>query len=252
MRCAGIDIGSRTVKVVVMEDGRVAGREIADTSARPLDVAAALLRRHPAERVVATGYGRELLEVEMGVRTITEIRAHAVGVRHALPGVETIVDIGGQDVKVVTLDQAGKVRRFEMNDRCAAGTGRFLEVMAGRLGFAMDGFGAAALAGRDGIRINATCTVFAESEVVGLVSRGADRRDIARALHVAVVSRIVSMYGRVCEGVGRVALSGGGALNPALRALLAEAIGAVVVVPDDPQTTGVLGAALVAAETPCE
>ena len=195
---------------------------------------------------MATGYGRDMMEIGRGVPTVTEIKAHARGAHHLFSNAEAVIDIGGQDLKVIRLDAKGRVRRFEMNDRCAAGTGRFLEVMAERLGYATAQMGQAALRGSPRVRINSTCTVFAESEVIGLLSRGACREDIARALHVSVVTKIVSMWKRVSDGASRTVLTGGGAMNPGLVQPLRAALGCEVLVPAQPQIVGAVGAALLA------
>jgi len=247
MRAIGIDIGSRAIKAVLLEDGIVVRRDLVDSGARPLEAAVSLLDAYPAGPTVATGYGRGLLEVEREVRTVTEIKAHGLGAWHSVPGITAVVDIGGQDVKVIALDPAGKVTRFEMNDRCAAGTGRFLEVMAARLGYAIEEFGAAALEATEGVKINSTCTVFAESEVVGLLNRGVAREQIARGLHVSAVAKVVGMYGRVCGTKGAVVgISGGGALNPAIQLLISQCLAVSTAPVENPQFAGALGAAIIA------
>jgi predicted CoA-substrate-specific enzyme activase len=206
-----------------------------------------LLDAHPHDALVVTGYGRTMAEVAFDATTVTEIKAFARGAGALHPGCRTVLDVGGQDTKVIVTDGAGRPLRFEMNDRCAAGAGRFLEMMAQALGYGLDEFGRAALEGGDGLRLSAMCAVFAESEVVGLVTRGVRREDIARAVHRTVADRAGTMIGRVREG-GAVAFAGGGARNPCLAALVAEASGAEVLVAPDAQLVGALGAALLAAD----
>ena len=243
---AGIDIGSVTVKLVEADgNGAVVRREVVDAGFDPRATAETLLASLPENaRLMATGYGRELVEAP----SITELKAHAMGARFLFPDCSCLIDIGGQDVKIVYLDNKGKVAKFEMNDRCAAGTGKFLEIMAGRLGFTLDEFAEAALAGGDTVTISSMCTVFAESEVVGLVNRGQNRQDIAAALHRAVVVRVASMYKRLEPGLGRIVLSGGGGRNRALAVMLEKSIGTKLTVAPDPQIVGALGCAIEASK----
>ncbi len=243
---AGIDLGSTTIKLVLMEEGRILGHEWADATAQPGAAARKLLQGVPAGvPVLATGYGRDLLEVEHGLPTITEIKAHAAGARFLDPRCTAVIDVGGQDVKVIKLDQAGRVDKFEMNDRCAAGTGKFLEVMAHRLGYSLDQFQAAAAAGAPGLAINAMCTVFAESEVVGLLNRGQAREDVARALHASVARRIAGMFSRAgCGPEDQVLFTGGGARNGCLAAILGERLHCRLESSPMSQFAGAIGCAL--------
>ena len=241
---AGIDVGSSTVKLVVLDGDAIQHQSVADATAEPAKAALGLLERVPSCSIVATGYGRDLLELKRSVPTISEIKAHAMGARFMFPACTAVVDIGGQDLKVTGLDGAGKVARFELNDRCAAGTGKFLEIMAHRLGYSLEDFAAAALAGSETITISAMCTVFAESEVVGLLNRGHGRGDIARALHHSVVKRIAAMFKRTEPRTEAVVATGGGALNNALVTLLAEALAIHIQAAPDPQIVGALGCAL--------
>jgi predicted CoA-substrate-specific enzyme activase len=195
------------------------------------------------EIAAVTGYGRHLVAREVNARTISEIKAHALGARHLFPDCRTVIDIGGQDSKVTLLSDSGDVQKFEMNDRCAAGTGRFLEVMAATLEVGIAELGTLALKASRAVQISSLCTVFAESEVVSLISQGEESSAIAMALHEAVAARVSGMARRV--GVReRIVFSGGAALNPCLRKLLSEKLGAQITVPDNPQIVGALGAAL--------
>jgi (R)-2-hydroxyacyl-CoA dehydratese activating ATPase len=247
MVSAGIDVGSRTIKIVVLDDGAVVRRDVVEATSRPRDCALSLMSSLPSCPIVATGYGRDMLDVERQVPTITEIKAHALGARYFFPTCTGVIDIGGQDLKIVALDTNGKIARFEMNDRCAAGTGKFLEVMAHQLGYSLDEFGPAALRGREGVTINAMCTVFAESEVIGLVNRDHPREDVARALHNSVARKISAMYGRLDADESRMVLSGGGARNPAIVNILRRELGVTISVPDDPRIVGAVGCAIEAA-----
>jgi (R)-2-hydroxyacyl-CoA dehydratese activating ATPase len=245
IRCAGLDIGSRTCKVAVIEDGRLTHSRVVDTGTDPLVRARGLLDGQRADVVVATGYGRHLAREKLGFTAITEIKAHALGATRLFPACRTVIDIGGQDSKVIRVE-SGRQVNFEMNDRCAAGTGRFLEVMATALGYTLDEFGGEALKGREPVTINSMCTVFSESEVVSLIARGSDRHSIALGLHESIVSRLLALVGRV--GLEpEVVLTGGVARNPCIRSLLERKLAVRLLVPDEPQIVGAIGAALSAA-----
>ena len=240
---AGIDIGSSTIKLAVLKDGAIVHSYVAPSTAQPLGAARTLLASlEPDTPLVATGYGRDLVDAIRPTQTISEIKAHALGARFLFPGCRSVVDVGGQDVKVIALDANGKAARFEMNDRCAAGTGRFLEVMANKLECSFEEFGNRALAGSDGLKINALCTVFAESEVIGLLNRGCSSADIARSLLQSMVARIKTMFFRV-EALGPVFISGGGAKNRALVSFLQEALSLEVVCSEQSQIAGAIGCA---------
>jgi len=163
------------------------------------------------------------------------------------PEVRTILDLGGQDSKAIAVNDTGKVIKFEMNDRCAAGTGKFLEIMAQALGYSLDQFGVEALESTRDIQISSMCTVFAESEVTSLVARGEARQDIALGIHRSVVRRAVSMLKRVSVEEP-VLFAGGVALNPCMRCLLEDALGKNILVPENPQMVGAYGAALLVSE----
>lgn len=249
MSFAGIDIGSRSIKVVLVDEaGQIVLRRQADTGFDPMSEARGLLADLLYERIMATGYGRNLFEVAFETPTVTEIKAHAKGARFFFPEARTVLDIGGQDSKAIALFANGKVKKFEMNDRCAAGTGKFLEIMARTLGFDLDAFGREALAVDKDLMISSMCTVFAESEVTSLIAKGQNRREIARGLHLSVIRRAAGMLARVAPQ-GEIVFTGGVANNPCMRTLLAEKLGRAVRVPDEPQFSGALGAALLARET---
>jgi len=244
MQSLGIDIGSRTIKAVLLEDGSVKHWEVADASSRPAQKARALLKKYSGVSVVATGYGRGLLEIE-DIPSVTEIKACARGIRHCAGDARVVVDIGGQDLKVILLDAKGKTVRFEMNDRCAAGTGRFMEIMAEKLGYPLSDFGIAAMQGKSGITVSSLCTVFAESEVIGLVNKGAPREDIALAVHRSVIGKVCGMYKRLGHIASPIHLVGGGALNSAIGALLENELHVQVIVPNNPRIIVALGAACI-------
>jgi len=249
----GIDAGSTTCKVVAVDAaGELVASRLEPTRPRLEEQAAGLLAALCADLglavpppLAATGYGRQL--VRDTARRVTEITCHARGAFRALGHGGTLVDIGGQDAKAIRIGGDGRPVDFAMNDKCAAGTGRFLEHAAARLGVEVADLGSRALAARAEERITSTCTVFAESEIISLIGRGADVDAIIRGLHRSLVGRIVAM----AHTVGLTApliLSGGVALNPGVRAMMAEATGMPVVLPPSPQLLGAYGAALLALE----
>jgi (R)-2-hydroxyacyl-CoA dehydratese activating ATPase len=274
MRAAGLDIGSRSIELVVIErdgkkrDGSGRDRNCRDDSGRDgspdslvslvsaerivttpavVEDCRRLLAASSFDRLVVTGYGRAMAEVAFGFPSVTEIKAYARGAEDVLPGCRSVLDIGGQDTKAIALDGAGRALRFEMNDRCAAGAGRFLEMMASALQYDIGEFGEGAASGDGSIRINSMCAVFAESEVVGLLTRGGRREDIALAVHEVVAARAAAMLGRVSKEEP-VVFAGGAARNTCLRSLLERALGRAVHVPAMPEMVGARGAALLAME----
>lgn len=240
---AGLDIGSRTIALVEMQGGVICRADVVETTFDPLEQCHALLRNRGFDILVATGYGRHLAQANFADLTITEIKAFALGCHELFPACRTILDIGGQDTKAISLTPAGKVADFQMNDRCAAGTGKFLEVMAAAMGLSLEEMGRIALETEAEVKVSSMCTVFAESEVTGLIARGTPRPEIARGLHEAICDRAVSLLRRV--GVEReVVFAGGVARNPCLKSLLEQRLGIPFLVPENPQIVGALGAAL--------
>jgi len=248
MQFAGIDIGSRTIELVIVnETGDIVFSTQSDTGFDPMAEARKMINGVSYDRIMATGYGRNLFEMSFDTPTVTEIKAHARGARAFFPDALSILDIGGQDSKAISLFSNGKVKKFEMNDRCAAGTGKFLEIMAKTLGFSIEDFGREALPAQRELNISSMCTVFAESEVTSLIAKGHNRREIARGLHASVIRRAAAMISRVSSD-GDIVFTGGVANNPCMRQLLEEKLGRKVLCPDDPQFVGALGAALLAGE----
>jgi (R)-2-hydroxyacyl-CoA dehydratese activating ATPase len=243
----GLDLGSRTTKIVELRGGAVERFEIFDTGPGSLDRVRSRLAAKDYVRAAATGYGRFLFNAHLDCRVVTEITACAYGARFLRPAAGLVIDVGGQDSKVILLGNGGSAfADFEMNDRCAAGTGRFLEVMAGLLGFTLPEFGRAACETEETVTLSSMCTVFAESEVISLLAAGRDRRAIARGLHGAVADRIYPLAARF-DSPGEIICAGGVALDPCFVDLLAAKLGRPVVVPDNPQTVTAIGAALAAA-----
>lgn len=248
MKYAGIDIGSRTIELVVVnEGGEIISNTQSDTGFDPMDKAKKLVREIEYDRIMATGYGRTLFEISFDALTVTEIKAHAKGARAFFPLAQTVLDIGGQDSKAIAMFETGKVKKFEMNDRCAAGTGKFMEIMARALGFTIESFGEQALLAKKDLSISSMCTVFAESEVTSLIAKGQDPKVIARGLHLSVINRVVGMINRV-SSEGDIVFTGGVAKNTCMSLLLKEKLDRKVRIPADPQLVGALGAALLAGE----
>jgi predicted CoA-substrate-specific enzyme activase len=246
MRCAGIDIGSRSIELVVLENGNIVDSRQTDSGFDPMKNAKALIDGVAYDAITATGYGRHLFEIAFNSPTVTEIKAYAEGARFLFPDVRTVLDIGGQDSKAISLNGDGKIKKFEMNDRCVAGTGKFLEIMARSLGYDLDEFGAEAMKAEKDILISSMCTVFAESEVTSLLAKGSDRREIALGLHSSVVRRAAGMLKRVSVNAPLI-FAGGVAQNPCMRHLLEKALECPIQVPENPQMVGALGAAILTA-----
>ncbi len=241
---AGLDVGSRTTKLVVF-DAALKESLIVETGVNPLRRCQQLLSGKDLAKLMVTGYGRHLVAPILGGETVTEIKAFAIGARYLYPDCHTVIDIGGQDSKVILLSYTGEVQKFEMNDRCAAGTGKFLEVMAHTLEVSIGDISGLALSARKKIQINSLCTVFAESEVVSLIAKGEEASSIALALHEAIATRIASMVKRT--GLKeKVIFAGGASLNQCLKKLLQQKLGEELITPNSPQTVGALGAALLA------
>jgi len=253
MICAGIDAGSRAIKVVLVDadNMRVVAKGLADQGVEQDRLATELfekvlkndgISRKDIAAIVATGYGRSAISI--ADTTITEITCHAAGVHHLVPEAMTVIDIGGQDSKLLRLDASGKVRDFAMNDRCAAGTGRFLEVVAQRLGTELKSLGQMAAASRSPAAISSMCVVFAETEITGLLASGTASADIVAGVQTAIAERIIAMASRKADPP--VIFTGGVAMIAGMDAALQTALGQVVSVSPDPQMTGALGAAILA------
>ncbi len=249
---AGIDVGSLTTEAVLLRGREILGYAITRTGADAAGAAERALRaaleragvpRAEVARCVATGYGR--MRVPFAQRQVTEITCHARGASFLYPGARTVIDIGGQDSKVIRLEADGSVTDFLMNDKCAAGTGRFLEVMAQALELAVEALGEVDREAERAAEISSMCTVFAESEVVSLIARGVPRPEIVRGLHAAVAERTAALAHRVGV-VPEVVMTGGVAKNKGVVAALAARLGVPILVPPEPQIIGALGAALVA------
>jgi len=249
---AGIDIGSLSAEAVLLSDNGLEAYSIRKTGANPVQAARMCLaealdklgaRMEDLAGIVATGYGR--LRVPFADKEVTEITCHAKGAHFLFPQTRTVVDIGGQDSKVITLDHEGNVTDFVMNDRCAAGTGRFLEVMAGALEADLENLGRLSLQARKGVSISSMCTVFAESEVISLIADGHGREAIIRGVHESISKRIFRMTKRL-RVREEIAFTGGVAKNQGMVKALEGLFRTRLNIPQEPQIVGALGAALVA------
>ena len=284
MYVAGIDVGSVAAKAVVLEllpngGSQIAGRAVLPTGWNTAEAGefalnnaceAAAMARNDLRHVTATGYGR--IALPFADKTVTEISCHARGAAHLFPRAGLVLDIGGQDSKVISLDipreveagnmdaaggaaslgalksasKPGAVRDFLMNDKCAAGTGRFLQVLSGILNMPLDELGKAAATGKP-VAISSMCAVFAETEIVGLLARSTPPQDIAAGVFRAIARRMRALARRI-PMQGECVFTGGLATSPAFAAILSDELGLTVQVPHDPQTVGALGAALIGAD----
>jgi predicted CoA-substrate-specific enzyme activase len=254
MIVAGIDIGSRATKAVLLNKASVLSSVICDTgpeSVKTSEAAMQVLLRDTGvslkevKYTVATGYGRVL--VPFANENISEISCHARGVNHCFPSVRTILDMGGQDCKAIRCDEQGRVVNFIMNDKCAGGTGRFLEIIAEVLDVPLSSIGEAALESKSDIPFNTICAVFAKSEAISYLRKGAAKGDILAGLHEAIATRSVNLLKRVSIEKD-FSISGGIAKNKGMVQKLREKVGLEPLLAEDPQLMGALGAALFARE----
>jgi (R)-2-hydroxyacyl-CoA dehydratese activating ATPase len=245
---AGLDIGSRTIALVEWDGEQIIRQEVVFTGIDPVANSRQLIGSHHYDRLVATGYVRHLAHDRITAdAVITEIKAYAIGAHHLYPDVSTVLDMGGQDCKVIRVRPDGDVASFEMNDKCAAGTGRFLEHMALALELSVEKLGPHALAAAgEAIVLSSMCTVFAESEVVSLIGRGEDIHRVALGIHLAITRRVSAMVKKL-GAQPRLVFAGGVAQNKCIVQLLTKELGVTPTVPDSPQIVGALGAAIHAA-----
>jgi predicted CoA-substrate-specific enzyme activase len=249
---AGIDIGSRTTKAVIWDGSKVLSRSLLATGWTPERSAQAVLGEalqesglEKVDKIVSTGFGR--VTCAFADETITEITAHARGVGWLLPHTRTLIDIGGQDSKAIVMDYGGIVTDFAMNDRCAAGSGKFLEFLAGSLELSVAEFAKLAFKSQNPVKISSICTVFAESEALSLLAEGISREDIARGIHRAIAQRVAQMAGSL-HPKPPMAFTGGVAKNLCMRKELSRILHSDIAIPENPEFTGALGAAILAWE----
>lgn len=248
----GIDVGSITTKVAVVVDGELKLSKIGPTGYDAKKAAGMMfqqvlerlkLDRNTIHGIVSTGYGRN--GVSFANKAITEITCHAAGAFFINPEVRSVIDIGGQDSKVISLNDKGRVSDFAMNDKCAAGTGRFLEVMARALEIELEKFGEMSLKSQAPSDISSLCTVFAESEVISLIAKGEKRENIVAGIHAAIGARIAAMAKRV-KIAAPVMMTGGVAKNKGLVKALEKRLMQDILIVESAQVVGAIGAALLA------
>lgn len=248
----GIDIGSTTTKAILINtEGTIIAKFLIATGASAQKSAERCLDELKVQSqqdlskipAISTGYGRR--QALNATKSVTEITCHSIGVHSQNPEIRTLIDVGGQDSKVIRIGSEGRPTDFELNDKCSAGTGRFLEVMAQVLETSIEDLGTLALQAKVPSIISSTCTVFAESEVIGRIGAGDNPANIAAGVHKAMAAKIATLSHRV--GIRKpIAITGGVALNPGFRFYLGKQLDADLWVPEDPQYTGALGAAILA------
>jgi len=253
MYYAGVDLGAVATKTVIMDDtSEITAYDIIRTGSKSKAAAEQSIKNalkkcrlnlKDLSYVVATGYGR--VNAEYASKQVSEIACHALGAFKIFPTTRTIIDIGGQDSKAIQINEHGEVIDFNMNDKCAAGTGRFLEVMASALEIDIETMGPFSLKAQKKTEISSMCTVFAESEVVSLIAEGAAREDIANGLHNAVVNRVLGLAHKL-KIRETITLTGGVINNIGIVHAIKNKLGLSVNIPDEPQIIGALGAALMA------
>ncbi|MBI9074905.1 MAG: 2-hydroxyglutaryl-CoA dehydratase [Desulfatibacillum sp.] len=252
MTFAGVDIGSTSTECVILDDAaNILATDMRPTGANSAKAALATLREacrkagltQEPERIVATGYGR--VSAPFAHKIVTEITCHGRGALHLFPKVRTVVDVGGQDSKVIRIGPNGRIMDFIMNDKCSAGSGRFLEVMARALEVSLEDLGPLSENAVQDITISSMCTVFAESEVISLVARAVPVEDIINGIHNSIVNRLAAQIQRM-NPEPELVMTGGVAKNSGMVKKLARAAGFPVHVPPNPRMVGALGAALMA------
>ncbi len=241
----GVDIGSTYTKITGIDKDR----NIIDTTVIPTimnqdEIVAEYLKDKKVEMLVATGYGRHMVEEKFSCPVISEIKAHAKGAYFYNTETDLVIDLGGQDSKVIKLDGTGGFIDFRMNDKCAAGTGKFLEIAANRMGLDMEKFSNLGFEADKELEISSMCAVFAESEVISLMAKKESAANICYGIHSSIASRLSSMARRFIAKSEYVFFSGGGALNPFLKHLLSKKLEKKILVSDKPQLMGSIGAAL--------
>ena len=258
---AGLDIGTLWTKAVVLKDGEPVGFSLMPTGEDNAAAAESTLTQalEPVgatvtdlESVVATGAGKD--KVPMATETATEVLCAARGIRFMHPSARGVIDMGGESTRVVKLDDRGNVAEFALNDKCAAGTGVFLDEMASVMGVKVEEMGPLSLESTADVNITSTCVVFAESEVVSQVARKTPTKDILRGIHRSIATRVFGLVGRIgmdrdpAKADGQSAVIGGLARNVGIVSLLEEMMKEKLTVPENPQIVSALGAALIAWE----
>ncbi|MEI6609928.1 MAG: acyl-CoA dehydratase activase [Deltaproteobacteria bacterium] len=255
MYVAGCDVGSLSAKAVIMKDGEIVASQVINSKPDPNESAQAVMEKALQKAnltlddiayCVSTGYGRE--SVPFAKSAYSEIVCHGKGANWKMPSVRMVVDIGGQDAKAIRIDDKGNIAQYAYNDRCASGTGRFIEVMASAMDVPLEKMGEISAQSTNPISISNQCVVFAETEIVSLINAGKALPDIVAGLHKALANRVAGLA-RGIKLETDVTMTGGVAKNPGMLAALEEALGVRFVKSElDPQIMGALGAALLAFE----
>ena len=249
---AGIDIGAGTAKTVILTDRRIVSYSVLPTGGDSVEAARKTLEGSlkkadilftDLQQIIATGYSRNI--VPFANKTMTEITCHARGANFLIPQARTVIDIGCQDSKAIKINERGMVTNFMMNDKCAAGTGRFIEVIAQALGLRIEDVGPAALTSKDCCEISSTCTVFAETEIISQRAQGRSREDLIAGALKSIARRVSIMVSNLGQ-VEQVVFTGGVAKNVGVKKALEEALGVDIMIPGEPQIAGALGAAIFA------
>jgi predicted CoA-substrate-specific enzyme activase len=255
MPFAGIDIGSLTGKALLFEDSEILGFKVIRVKKTPVESAEKVfeavlsetnINREDIKFVVSTGYGRD--NIPFSNKSMTEITCHGLGAHFLMSGVRTIIDIGGQDCKVISVDRTGKLVEFAMNEKCSAGTGRYLEIMADLLHISLTELGTLSLKSKTPVQLKSTCSIYAQAEVLQHISSGVKKPNIAAGINKAMAERVYTMTKRV-KIRPDVVISGGVAKNVGVVGYLEEMINTKFLrLPIDPQIIGALGAAVIAQE----
>jgi predicted CoA-substrate-specific enzyme activase len=242
----GIDIGSTYIKIIGMDkEKNILEKVVLSTLAGAQDTVSTYLQDKNVEGIIFTGYGRYMIDSFEKSKVVSEIQAHAKGITYFFDNVEVVIDIGGQDSKVILLGDNGSFIDFKMNDKCAAGTGKFLEIAASRLGYSLDDFGLNCQNPTKEVEINSMCAVFAESEVISLVAKKETPQNIGYGVHMSIGTRVANMAKSMARG--RVtAFSGGAAQNQLLAKILSQELESDILVPQYPQFVGAIGACMLA------
>jgi predicted CoA-substrate-specific enzyme activase len=245
----GVDVGSTYTKIAGMDkDKNIIHTTVIPTIINQDEIVKEYLSDKSVAMLVATGYGRYMIEDAFTCPVISEIKAHAKGAHFFAPNTELVIDLGGQDSKVIKLDSTGGFVDFRMNDKCAAGTGKFLEIAANRMGIDLENFSLLGFEADKELTISSMCAVFAESEVISLIAKKESAANICYGVHESIASRLASMARKFATKSEHIVFTGGGALNPFLRHLLSQKLEKEVIAPTHPQLVGSIGAALAGLE----
>ncbi len=240
----GVDIGSTYTKIVGLDENKnIIDLKVLNTDINPDEQVKEYLKDKPIETLIATGYGRYMVQKIFDVPVISEIKAHAKGAYYFFNDVKTVLDLGGQDSKVIRITEGGNFDNFKMNDKCAAGTGKFIEIAASKLQVPIEEFGDFCKKADKKVQISSMCAVFAESEVISLIAKKEKPENIGYGIIDSIASRLVGMA-RSIRPENKIVFTGGGALNTLLKDLISQKLKKEVYVPEYPQMIGAFGAAL--------